>query len=99
MKQKLLAAGFVIAGTLLSGCAGGGAYYSSYGPPPPRYRVIGVAPGPGYVWTQGFWDRSGGQWAWREGRWARPPRAHAKWESPRWEHHGKDWRFRQGHWR
>jgi WXXGXW repeat (2 copies) len=98
MKQKLLAACFVIAGTFLSGCAGGG-YYASYGPPPPRYRVIGVAPGPGYVWTQGFWDRSGNQWAWREGRWVRPPRAHAKWEAPHWERHGRNWRFHQGRWR
>jgi WXXGXW repeat (2 copies) len=102
MRQKLLAAGFVIAGALLTGCAARGGYYSgyaAYGPPAPRYRVIGVAPGPGYVWTQGYWDRDGDRWAWREGRWLRPPRAHAVWVSPRWERHGREWRYHGGRWR
>ena len=59
MKRQLLAAGFLIAGTLLSGCAARGAVVG-FAPPPPRYAVVGVAPGPGYVWTEGFYDYRGG---------------------------------------
>ena len=62
MKQKLLAAGFVFFGTILAGCGGYSGYggsYVRYGPPPPRYGVIGRAPGPGYVWTDGYWNWSG----------------------------------------
>lgn len=100
MRNKLLATGFVIAGTFLTGCAAHGAYYSGYyGPPAPRYGVVGVAPGPGYVWAQGYWDRDGDRWAWREGRWMRPPRARAVWVAPRWERHGRNWRFHEGRWR
>ena len=59
MKGQLLAASFVIAGTLLSGCAARGAVVVGFAPPPPRYAVVGVAPGPGYVWTEGFYDYRG----------------------------------------
>ncbi len=99
MMKKFLATAFVIAGTFLTGCAAHGSYYASYGgPPPPRYAAVGVAPGPGYVWVQGFWDRSGSSWAWREGRWERPPHGHATWVPDRWQKHGKDWRLQKGHW-
>ena len=98
MKRLLLAAAFVMAGTFLPGCAGGGAYVA-YGPPAPRYGVIGVAPGPGYVWTEGFWDLRGGSWVWVGGHWMRPPRARAVWVRPEWRHEGNRWRFHDGHWR
>src|SRR5690349_10859970 len=56
------------------------------GPPPPRpaYGVIGVAPGPGYMWTDGFWDLRGGRWYWVNGRWMRPPRYRSTWVPPHW---------------
>jgi len=98
MKRILLAAAFVMAGTLYSGCAGGGAFVA-YGPPPPRYGVVGVAPGPGYVWTDGFWDMRGGNWTWVGGRWVLPPRAHAVWVRPEWRHEGNRWRYHRGYWR
>jgi len=102
MKQKLLAAGFVLAGTLLGGCAVRGGYYSgyaAYGPPAPRYGVVGVAPGPGYIWTDGFWDWGGRDWRWSPGRWQRPPHAGAHWVAPEWRHEGRGWRRRGGYWR
>ena len=47
MKRKLLVAAFGLFGSLLSGCAAHSYYGAGYGPPPPpRYGVIGVAPGP-----------------------------------------------------
>jgi hypothetical protein len=100
MKQKILAGAFVLFSTMLAACAGaGGGYYVRYGPPTPRYGIVGVAPGPGYVWTNGYWDWRGGRWAWMEGRWVRPPRPHAVWVSPEWRHEGRGWRFHRGRWR
>jgi hypothetical protein len=103
MKGKLAGASFVLAAALLAGCGGGG-YYSSafvgYGPPPPvAYGVVGVAPGPGFVWINGYYNWSGGRYAWMPGRWVRPPHPGAVWREPEWRHEGKGWRFHEGHWR
>ncbi len=99
MKRIPLAAA-ILFGTILAGCgAGYGGYYGS-GPPPPRYGVIGVAPGPGWVWTEGYWGRDGGRWRWNEGRWMRLPRPHAQWVPGRWQERRRGrWEFRRGHWR
>src|ERR1035441_2309091 len=70
MKKKLLATGFVMIGTLLSACAANGAAVVRFAPPPPRYGVVGVAPGPGYMWAGGFWELGGGNYVWGAGRWA-----------------------------
>lgn len=99
MKQRILAGAFVVFGTVLTGCYGGGAYYASYAPPAPRYAAVGVAPGPGYMWTNGYWDWRGRNWGWVEGRWMRPPRAHAVWVPHEWRHEGGRWRFHRGYWR
>jgi hypothetical protein len=99
MKTKLLAGAFAIGTVILAGC-GGGAYYASYGPPAPRsFVAVGVAPGPGYVWTNGYWDWRGRNWAWVEGRWQRAPRARAVWVAPEWRHEGRGYRFQRGYWR
>jgi hypothetical protein len=100
MRQKLLLGIFVLAGVLLAGCGRGyAAYYVQSAPPAPRYAAAGVAPGPGFVWTSGFWDWRGGNWAWVEGRWVRPPRARAVWVGPEWRQEGRRWRLHRGYWR
>jgi hypothetical protein len=100
MKRKLLIAAFGFFASVLSGCAAHSYYGAGYGPPPPpRYGVIGVAPGPGYVWTDGFYDLRGGRWYWSPGRWVRPPRPRAVWVTPRWVQHGRGYRFHAGRWR
>ena len=99
MKSQLLAGAFVILGTVLTGCAGGGAYYSSYAPPAPRYGVVGVAPGPGYVWADGYWDLRGHGWVWAPGHWMRPPHPTAVWVRPEWRQESGRWRFHRGYWR
>ena len=99
--KKLLLTRAVLLGTFLTGCAGGG-YYTSVRvgpPPPPRYGVMGYAPGSGYVWTEGFWDLNGGRWAWRPGVWRRPPRARAVWVPNEWRHENGRYRMSHGHWR
>ena len=97
MKKILLLSG-VLLGTVLTGCAS--AAYVQYGPPPPpRYGLMGYAPGPGYVWTDGYWDLRGGRWFWVGGAWLRPPRARAVWVPGAWREDGHRWRFRRGYWR
>jgi len=103
MKKKLLAGALFVGSALLGACGGGyytTGYYVRTAPPAPRYvGVVGVAPGPGYVWTNGYWGYSGGGYHWVDGRWARPPRARAIWVAPEWRHDGHGYRFHEGHWR
>jgi hypothetical protein len=84
----------------VTGCAnGGGGYYARVGPPPPRYGVMGYAPGPGYVWTDGYYDYRGGRYNWVQGNWRRPPRSRSQWVPGQWTPHNRGYRFRRGYWR
>lgn len=47
-------------------------------PPPPRVEIIGVAPGPGYVWIGGAWRWGGARYYWAPGYWG-PPRHGYRW--------------------
>ena len=98
--KRLMLMGALAIGAVLTGCAANGAYVVRYGPPPPpRYGVVGYAPGPGYVWADGYWDRRGGNWFWVAGTWQRPPRRHATWVPGSWNQVHGGWRFRRGYWR
>jgi hypothetical protein len=100
MKRKLLLFAPVVLGTILSACAVNGAYIVRYGPPPPpRYGIAGVAPGAGYVWTEGYWDQRAGNWFWVGGRWVHPPRPRAVWVPGSWSQTHRGWTFRRGYWR
>jgi hypothetical protein len=98
MKRNLPAAMLVLAGTILTGCAGG-AYVVAAGPPAPRDGVVGYAPGPGFVWADGFYDMRGSTWVWVPGGWRRPPRPGSMWVAPAWRQEGRHWRFHRGYWR
>lgn len=64
-------------------------------PPPPRVvRVRPAAPGPEYVWVDGYWYPVGNRYRWHEGYWTRPPYAGARWIVP---HHDGE-RFYEGYW-
>src|SRR5690606_17026769 len=39
--------------------------------PPPPPRRVHVDARPGFVWVEGYWVHSGGQWVWRDGYWER----------------------------
>jgi hypothetical protein len=100
MRRNLAGGAFVLLSAVLSGCAAHGAYYARYGPPPaPRYGIVGVAPGSGYVWTEGYWDQRGGNWSWVGGRWIRPPRPRSVWVTPQWTQEGRRWKMHRGYWR
>ncbi len=101
LKTALLA-GVLAASSLLTACASHGYYGYRVGPPPPAPYAVGAAgyaPGPGYIWADGFWDLRGSRWVWAPGRWDRPPRGRRVWVSSRWEPYGRSYRFHRGYWR
>ncbi len=68
------------------------------GPPPARYEVRTVAPGPGYYWVEGYWAQDGRHYRWVSGHWERAPFEGAYWSHPHWDHDRDGWRFHEGHW-
>ena len=68
-------------------------------PPPVSTAVIGVVPGPRYVWIPGYhrWDGRG--YVWVGGRWVPPPRAGAVWVHPHWAARRGGYVFVPGRWR
>jgi len=54
-------------------------------PPPPRYYVVPVSPGPESVWVEGYWYPVDGHYVWHRGYWTRPPYRGAYWVGPRHE--------------
>ena len=68
---------------------------------PPRVQVQkrDRAPGPGYVWVQGYQSWNGNGYSFVPGRWERPPRSNARWVAHRWTHQKKGWVLVEGHWR
>jgi hypothetical protein len=99
--MRSLTGTLILASSLLLGaCAGGsGRVYIRSGPPPIRAEVVGVAPGPGYVWVPGYYRHDGRDYLWVAGRWDRPPRARARWVPAHWERDRRGWYFVDGHWR
>ncbi len=68
------------------------------GPPARRHEVVIARPGPHHVWVKGYWRYTGEQWAWNDGRWSEPPRAHVRWVSPRYQRVRGGYRYIPGHW-
>ena len=99
--MKLFAATTILAASMLAtACAGAsGRVYVRSGPPPIRAEVVGVAPGPGYVWVPGYYNYNGGGYVWVGGRWDRPPRSRARWVPGHWQRDRRGWYYVQGHWR
>jgi len=69
------------------------------GPPRPLVEHRVRAPGPGYVWVNGYHRWDGRAYAWAPGRWERPPHARAHWVQHRWVHRNNGWVLVEGHWR
>jgi WXXGXW repeat (2 copies) len=99
MNRRLLAA-IVLSAALTGPAAQALPVYVNIAPPVPRVEVQIAAPGPGYVWTPGYYAWRGGAYVWVGGAWALPPRPHAVWVAGHWRNtpaHG--WYWRPGHWR
>jgi hypothetical protein len=73
--------------------------YVAQAPPVVRVEAQTVAPGPGYIWTPGYWRWSGAGYVWVSGSWARPPRVSAVWVRGHWMHRARGWVWVPGHWR
>lgn len=73
--------------------------YVQPAPPVRRVEVITRAPGPGFVWVEGYWGWQSRTYVWVPGRWERPPKRHAHWSPGRWRHHDRGWYWVPGHWR
>lgn len=76
-----------------------GAVYVRVRPPVYRTEVVGVAPGPGFVWIRGYHRWDGGAYVWVPGRWERRPQARAVWVEGSWRHNRRGWYWVEGHWR
>jgi hypothetical protein len=68
-------------------------------PPVAVVETRGVAPGPGYVWINGYHRWDGNAYVWTAGRWEMPPRPHARWVAHRWVHRRGGYVLIEGHWR
>ncbi|MFN0165387.1 MAG: hypothetical protein ACKV22_03065 [Bryobacteraceae bacterium] len=101
--KSAVVASILLVSAAMSGCGSYGPYggYAYRVPPPPRPMLgaVGYAPGPGYVWIDGFYDLRGPRWMWAPGYWVRPPRPRAVWARPYWEPHRGGYRFHRGYWR
>jgi hypothetical protein len=103
MKTKILAILLLAGSSMFAGPrvffgVGVGPGYGYYAPPPPPPPVVAyrpLAPGPGYVWVDGYHYWAGSRYTWRRGYWERPPYARAYWVGPRYYGH----RYYRGYWR
>ena len=71
------------------------------GPPPPDQTdvVVGVAPGPDFIWVGGFWGWGPGGWMWHRGNWAHRPHRGAVWDRPHYVFRGGRHVWVRGGWR
>ena len=95
-----LAAAAVLAAALSTPAMAQVNFGVSVGAPPPalRYEERGVAPGPGYVWTAGFYEPFRGAYRWHPGYWQRPPYEGGYYVQPHWEHYPDGWHQHEGYW-
>ena len=73
--------------------------YVRTAPPAAQIEVIGTAPGPNYVWINGYHRWDGSAYMWAPGRWEARPHPNARWENGKWNHSSKGWYWRDGHWK
>jgi hypothetical protein len=76
-----------------------GRVYVRVGPPAPVVERVIVAPGPGYVWTPGYYRWDGRSYLWVPGRHVLAPRRNAVWVSGRWVRDRQGWYWVEGRWR
>ena len=67
---------------------------------PPALPVYAqpVCPGPGYLWTPGYWAYGPHGYFWTAGAWVRPPAPGMLWTPAWWGWEGGHYRFHAGYW-
>lgn len=67
---------------------------------PPAVPVYAqpICPGPGYLWTPGYWAYGPHGYLWTAGAWARPPAPGMLWTPAYWGSEGGHYRFHTGYW-
>ena len=83
---------------LLTSAAGNAHLLVRIGPPPVVVETPVPAPGPGYVWTPGYYSWNGQAYVWVPGVWVVAPFPGARWVPPRWVHRHGGWGFIGGRW-
>lgn len=74
------------------------AAYATAAPPAPYVEVVDAAPGPDYVWINGYWWWDGAQYVWSRGYWGVPPSRGYVWVAPGWVRDGGRYVFVHGRW-
>ena len=72
----------------------------SVGTPPPALPVYTqpICPGPGYIWTPGYWAYSPDGYYWVPGVWVVAPAVGMLWTPPYWGWNGGAYIFHAGYW-
>lgn len=67
---------------------------------PPALPVYAqpICPGPGYLWTPGYWAYGPRGYYWIAGTWVRPPQPGLLWTPAWWGMEGGRYRFHPGYW-
>ncbi len=94
MKRYLMAAVIALAAFTMASCEG--TYTVTTRPERPLYERP-ISPGSNYVWIDGDWYYTGGQYRWREGYWGRA-RRNRVYVSGSWESRNNGWYWRRGRW-
>ena len=67
-------------------------------PPPVRVEAQTIAPGQGYVWSNGHWTWTGVGYRWVGGNWVARPTATARWVQGNWIRRSDGWVWVDGRW-
>ncbi len=72
--------------------------YSQDAPPAPMDEEVPEAPGPEYVWVNGYWTWTGGRYLWVRGHWGYRPYPGWVWSRSGWVLVDGRYRFVAGYW-
>lgn len=76
-----------------------GVAYVHLRPPRAIVEIRSAAPGPGFVWIEGYHRWDGGAYVWVQGHWERAPEGRRFWVRGRWRSYHGRWYWVEGHWR
>lgn len=98
-RMRMILTTVALLGLLICGAASTASAQISVGirigaPPAPRAYRVPRAPGPDYVWVEGYWYPQNGHYRWLNGYWTRPPYEGAYWVAPYYV----NGQYYEGHW-